>query len=92
MAKTIPLSVPDDLLAEVRKTAKETHLSVQDVFRQSTILGMPRLRAQLGKPIERITNVDPLPDEVLERIYSQPERDEAGIERMIKAQAFGGED
>jgi hypothetical protein len=40
----------------------------------------------------RITNVDPLPDEVLDRIYSQPERDEEGIERMMRAQAIGGRD
>jgi len=35
MARTIPLSVPDDLLNEVRETARLTHLSVQDIFRQS---------------------------------------------------------
>ncbi len=45
MAQTIPLSVPDDLLKEVRETAELTHLSVQDVFRQSTRLGLPALRA-----------------------------------------------
>lgn len=45
MAQTIPLSVPDDLLKEVRETAELTHLSVQDVFRQSTKLGLPALRA-----------------------------------------------
>ncbi len=45
MAQTIPLSVPDDLLNEVRETAKLTNLSVQDVFRQSTRIGLPALRA-----------------------------------------------
>ncbi len=49
MAQTIPLSVPDDLLEEVRETAKVTHLSVQDVFRQSTKLGLPALRAAVGR-------------------------------------------
>ena len=48
MAETIPLSVPDDLLEEVRKTAKQTNLSMQDVFRQSTRLGMPKLIEQLS--------------------------------------------
>ena len=43
------------------------------------------------KPVP-LTNVEPLPDEVLDRIYSNPERDEAGIDRFIKAQAFGGRD
>ena len=33
-----------------------------------------------------------LPDEVLDRYYSRPERDEAGIDRLIKAQATGSRD
>ena len=42
---------------------------------------------------DRITNVDPLPKAVLERFYSQPEEDdEEGVQRFIKAQAFGGDD
>ena len=44
MAQTIPLSVPDDLLKEVRETARLTHLSVQDVIRQSVKLAQPSLR------------------------------------------------
>ena len=44
MAQTIPLSVPDDLLNEVRETARLTHLSVQDVFRQSVKIAKPVLR------------------------------------------------
>ena len=41
----------------------------------------------------RITNVDPLPKKVLERIYRRrEEEDEEGVQRFIKAQAFGGED
>jgi len=53
---------------------------------------LPDVVAKFLPPSGRITNVDPLPDEVLERIYSQPERDEAGIERLMKAQASGGRD
>ncbi len=49
MAQTIPLSVPDDLLEEVRETAKVTNLSVQDVFRQSTKMGLPVLRHSLQR-------------------------------------------
>ncbi|MGH7968314.1 MAG: hypothetical protein ACREIC_06245 [Limisphaerales bacterium] len=51
MGQTIPLWVPDDLLQEVRETAKATHLSVQDVFRQSTKIGLAALRQSLrGHP------------------------------------------
>ena len=50
MAQTIPLSVPDDLLNEVRETAKLTHLSVQDVFRQSVKIAKPVLRQSARAP------------------------------------------
>jgi|HubBroStandDraft_4_1064222.scaffolds.fasta_scaffold205815_3 hypothetical protein len=41
----------------------------------------------------RVTNVDPLPDEVLDRIYSRlEEEDEKGVRRFMAAQAFGGDD
>ena len=45
MAQTISVSLPADLLDEVRETARLTHLSVQDVFRQSVKIARPTLRA-----------------------------------------------
>ena len=83
---TVPLSVPDDLLAEVRATAEETNLSMQDVFRQSTRLGLPKLREQHAQTSGRITNVDPLPDDVLKRLYDDREEDGEAIGRFIAAQ------
>jgi hypothetical protein len=53
MSQTIPLSVPDDLLEEVRETARATNLSVQDVFRQSTKLGLTVLRQSLERHLPR---------------------------------------
>jgi len=53
MAQTIPLSVPDDLLEEVRETARLTQLSMQDVFRQSTKIGLPTLRASVKAAVPR---------------------------------------
>ncbi len=53
MSQTIPLSVPDELLEEVRETAKVTNLSVQDVFRQSTRMGMPVLRESLQRRLPK---------------------------------------
>ena len=60
-------------------------------MRQSMKLGLDQLVETLA-PEPRITNVDPLSDEVLDRYYSRPERDEAGVDRFIKAQAVGGPD
>jgi hypothetical protein len=54
-------------------------------MRQSLNLGPPRLREQLSA--SRIINVDPLPDALLERIYSSPEDDRA-IKEFIAAQSF----
>lgn len=50
MAQTIPLSIPDELLNEVRETARMTHLSVQDVFRQSVKIAKPVLRQSARVP------------------------------------------
>jgi hypothetical protein len=44
--KTIPFAVPEDLHESVHQAARETHLSMQDVLRQSVRLGLPQLRAK----------------------------------------------
>ncbi len=46
--KTYPLAMPNDLLEEVRQTAKATGLSMPDAMRQSMGLGLPKLREHLG--------------------------------------------
>src|SRR5437868_3133793 len=90
-SETFPLAMPKDLLGAVRRAAKQTGLSMADTMRQSMKLGLNRLVEQLGAH-RRITNVDPLPDEVLDRIYSRPERDEKGLDRWVRSQATGGRD
>jgi hypothetical protein len=45
---TIPLAMPADLLAEVKRTADDTHLSSADVMRQAIKAGLPRVREALG--------------------------------------------
>jgi len=45
MNRTIPLSVPPDLLEEIQETARMTHLSVEDVLCQSAKIAAPALRA-----------------------------------------------
>jgi|ERR1043166_5362329 hypothetical protein len=75
MTQVIPLSVPDALLVEIRDTAKQTHLSVQDVLRQSAKLGMPKLR-ELA--VARRDGLAPLSDEALAAAYAK--MSEADIE------------
>ncbi len=88
---TIPLALPKDLLGEVQSAAKETGLSQQDVMRQSMKLGLPTLRQLLGKP-GRVTNVDPLPDAVLRKVYSERDDDEDSIRLFMKAQSCNTEE
>jgi hypothetical protein len=55
--RTIPLSVPEKLLEEIQETARLTHLSMQDVFRQSVKIAQPLLRAGASAPEPRRTSL-----------------------------------
>lgn len=90
-SETVPLAMPKDLLREIRRTSKQVGLSMADTMRQSMKLGLHKLIEQLGEN-RRITNIDPLPDAILDKIYSRPERDEPGLNRWVRAQATGGRD
>jgi hypothetical protein len=85
-SETYPLALPPPLLNEVRRTAKETGLSLADAMRQSLKLGLPKLREQLLAT--RVTNIDPLPDHVMDRIYSQSDDDLELTKRFMNAQTF----
>ena len=67
-------------------------LSLNQLIIQCVRHALPEVVAKFRPKPAPLTNVEPLPDEVWDRIYSQPERDEAGIERFMKAQTFGGRD
>ena len=88
VSANIPLSMPDELMAEVRATAKVVGLSQQDVMRQSIKAGLSDVREKFASDSGRVTTVEPLPDKVLERLYREREEDRAAIEKMIAAQAF----
>jgi hypothetical protein len=53
--------------------------------------GKHQLQKLVQKPRKtaRIANIDALPDETLQKIYSRPERDEQGLSRWLRAQATG---
>jgi hypothetical protein len=81
-----PLALPPDLANEIRRTAKETDLSMADVMRQSVKLGLQSLREQFASRTGRVTNVDPLPHSVLDKLYREREDDEESIRRFIDLQ------
>jgi hypothetical protein len=58
-SKTIPVPSSPGLAADLAATAAETGLSQADVIRQSLRLGIPSLRAKLGKaPRRRLSLVE----------------------------------
>jgi hypothetical protein len=58
-SNTIPVPGSPGLSQDLAATAAETDLSQADVIRQSLKLGMPVLRARLGrKPLRRLSLVE----------------------------------
>ncbi|HEY5915641.1 MAG TPA: hypothetical protein VJA21_34075 [Verrucomicrobiae bacterium] len=45
---TYPVNLPADLYGDIRRTAKQTSLSMADAIRQSLRLGLPVLREKLA--------------------------------------------
>src|SRR5262249_54708527 len=86
-----PLQVPTDLMDEVGSAAKSLNLSKADVLRQSIKLGLPRLKEQLSAQTGRVTNVDPLPSAVLDRLYRNRQDDDS-IRQFIKSQPLKREE
>jgi len=79
-SETYALAIPSVLLKELRRTAKETGLSLADTMRQSMKLGLPRLREQLSKgPLNVLT-----PEESQLAFSPDPEWDglESAMARM----------
>ena len=76
------------------KQAKEkTGLSINQLLSACVREALPVICAKHANKNGRVTNVDPLPDHVLEKIYRErDEQDEKGVRRFMAVQAFGGED
>ena len=90
---TVPLAIPPDLLEEVRRTSEEVHLSSADVMRRAIKAGLPKVRESMGQ-LTPITNVPPLTDRTLDRLYRNRPADDgvSGISELIAGQAFHGEE
>ena len=74
-SETYPLAMPSELLGEVRRTARETGLSVADAMRQSMKLGLPKLREHLSK-------AKPMSPEEARRAYA-PNADWDALESVM---------
>lgn len=86
-----PLRMPAKESADLHSVAKQTKHSINDVLLLAIRKGLPLAKAALSQDAGRITNVDPLPDRVLSRLYRQREDDEESIAKLIAAQPIGAE-
>ena len=84
-----PLRMPAADSKAVAETVKATGHSINSVILLALRKGLPLARQTLCAEQGRVTNVDPLPKSVLDRIYSKPDRDEAAEKRLMRAQAKG---
>ena len=84
-----PLRMPAADSKALAEVVKATGHSINSVLLLAVRKGLPLARKTLCAEQGRVTNVDPLPKSVLDRIYSQPDRDEAGEERFVRGQAKG---
>jgi hypothetical protein len=46
---TYPLGLPDELMAEVKRTADDAHLSMEDAMRQAIKFGLPQVREGMSR-------------------------------------------
>ncbi|MBI3849424.1 MAG: hypothetical protein HY298_03900 [Verrucomicrobia bacterium] len=87
-----PFRLPSEDARAVDELVAQTKVSFSRIVSLCVRKGLPWVRADLSSKSGRVTNVDPLPEKVLRRIYSRPERDEGGVDRLVKAQAKGVRD
>jgi hypothetical protein len=80
---TYPLTLPPDLLKEIRKTAKETGLSLAEAMRQSIKLGAPKLRQDLARESSILKGLKPLTKAQARRLYSRPNPEFDALERHM---------
>ena len=80
-----PLALPKEFYGKLRHAAGRTGLSMADVIRQSSKLGLPLLLEQLGSG--RVTNVPPLPARTARALYAEPDDDAEAISLFMAAQA-----
>jgi hypothetical protein len=86
------LRLPAEDAPAITAVANASGQSINAVLVVAIRNGLPAARALLCRNAGRATAVDPLPDEVLDRIYLGPDDDEEGTRRFMAAQSLGGEE
>ena len=85
------LCLPGEDARAVDELAAQTRVPFNRIVSLCVRKGLPSVRADLSAKSGRVTNVDPLPDKVLDRLYRARDEDGESIRRFIAAQPKGAE-
>ena len=82
-----PLRLASEDAKAVDAVCRQSHVSFNRVVALCVKKALPEVREILSTQTSRITNVDPLPDKVLKRLYRQADDDADSIRLFMAAQA-----
>jgi hypothetical protein len=83
------LRLPREDCPAIKAVSMESGASVNDVLVLAIRKGLDAARQALCRTEGRVCNADPLPEEVLTRIYQQPDEDAESIRLFQRAQTAG---
>ena len=81
------LRLPKKDKSAVSRVAKQTGQSINSVLVLSIRKGLPLAQAALSPSPNRVTGVDPLPEQVLRRAYQEIDDEKATAEQLLRFQA-----
>lgn len=82
-----PLRLPAEDAQAVDEVCRHSRASFNRVVSMCVRQALPAVREALSGEAGRVTNVDPLPKRVLNRLYRQPDDDSDSIQLFMDAQA-----
>src|SRR5437016_7569861 len=81
-SETFPLTMPQNILKEIRRVAKKTGLSMADTMRQSMKLGLPKLEEDLSTE-SRIKQPKPMTEDECRQCWEVPNPEFDALERHM---------
>jgi hypothetical protein len=81
-----PLRLPAADAKALNEVCRQNRTSFNRVVALCVRKALPAVREALAAESGRITNVDPLPDKTLKRLYAETDDDSRQIARMMAAQ------
>jgi hypothetical protein len=89
--KQYPLRLPIEDARSLAAASEDSGLPVSQLIIQCVRQALPGVIATFRPKTARLTNVEPLDEEVLDRFYSRLDDDLEGVKRFTTAQALEAE-